>query len=558
MQVYVNGKKVTLTQNNFVAKGGEGSIFEKSGVAYKIYEDPKKMIPEAKIKELSELDIENIVRPIHLIYNPKQTLIGFTMNWIGSGTHALCKLFTNRFRDSNGIENDMVIDLVENIKKVIYFIHENKCLIVDGNELNYLVKDDFITPYLIDINAWQTRSFPATAIMPSVRDWTTDIFSDLSDWFSFAIVSFQLFVGIHPFKGKHEKYKRNDFRSRIVDGISVFNKDVRVPPSTRDFNLIPSAYKDWYYKLFEKNERLLPPSLPGTAEKVPVKVILVQSTDNFEIRVLYEFESDILFHNPAFNVTKTKDELFISKTGYKVSTGTEILFTPLDNIPLLVKIEDRRVKFKTLKTGYTIKDIQLECTDMMIVQNTLFLKNESKLIELDFRTFNSNVIPSIKVQWNIEPKSSAFFSNVVMQSVLGKAYAVIPIPGATSSCLVKPITELNDYKVIDAKYDNNVLVVIGHKDGKYHRFTFKFGPTGHSYEVVNDIDYAAINFVTLDNGVCVQITEDDAVEIFMNRVDKLDRKRIEDPEINSTMRLFKDGTRVGFFKGKKLYSMKMK
>lgn len=44
----------------------------------------------------------------------------------------------------------------------------------------------------------------------------------------------------------------------------------------------------------------------------------------------------------------------------------------------------------------------------------------------------------------------------------------------------------------------------------------------------------------------------------MNRVDKLDRKRIEDPEINSTMRLFKDGTRVGFFKGKKLYSMKMR
>src|SRR4030042_7024396 len=140
----------------------------------------------------------------------------------------------------------MIIHLVENIKKLIYFVHDKNCLIVDGNELNYLVNNDFITPYMIDVNSWQTPSYNATAIMPSIRDWSTTTFSELTDWFSFAIISFQLFIGVHPFKGTHKKYRRNDFVNRVKDSVSVFNSQVSLPPSARDFNLIPGSYKDWY------------------------------------------------------------------------------------------------------------------------------------------------------------------------------------------------------------------------------------------------------------------------------------------------------------------------
>ncbi len=550
MIVIVNGKKVNLSQKDYVTKGGEGSIYRKGQLAYKIYDDLNKMIPVAKIGELSTLDNPSIVRPADVVYNEKKHEIGFTMDWLDGNVVALCKLFTNTFRDNNGVENDHIIELVENMKKVIQFIHDRKFLIVDGNELNYMVSNSFVTPYFIDVNAWKTPSYPATAIMPSIRDWRNDKFTVMSDWFSFAIVSFQLFIGIHPFKGKHSGYKKNDFIKRITDCVSVFNGSVSLPPTTRDFNLIPSSYKDWYFHLFENGERKLPPQMPGTAGQIQVRVHLIQSTDNFDIRELHEYLGDVLYHNAPLNITKTKERLYIGKTDYKVPPNVEVVFTPLENHPILIKIEDKRPRFKSLVLPSNPK-LDIECTDMMIINNTLFLKNKEKLMEITFKSMNESVHAIIKKVWTIEPNSSQMYSGVIVQSVLGKTFLAIPLPTFDKSqFIIKQIPELNDFQIMDAKYDNKVCVLTGHKGGVYSRFVIIFDNKHNKYTFRSDnnIDYAPINFICLDNGVCILITDDDAVEIFLNRIDKDSVKRIEDPTINSTMRLCKDGTRVKFFR----------
>ena len=77
----------------------------------------------------------------------------------------------------------------------------------------------------------------------------------------------------------------------------MFNKNVSLPPTARDFNLIPSAYRDWYYKIFEGVEQHMPPMLPGEAGLVQVIVKLVKSTNSFEITMIREFDEPILFHN---------------------------------------------------------------------------------------------------------------------------------------------------------------------------------------------------------------------------------------------------------------------
>lgn len=558
MEIFVNGQKINLSQKNFVAKGGEGSVYRKGDIGYKIYEELKKMIPLAKIGELKKLTDPSIVSPQDPIYNGHKHLVGFTMDWLGDDMVALCKLFTNSFRDANGFTPDMATELVENIKLKTHYVHQNGCLIVDGNELNYMVGQDLVTPYFIDVNAWKTPSFEATAIMPSIRDWTAKEFNENTDWFSFAIVAFQLFVGIHPFKGKHKGYKKNDFMGRIKDGVSVFNTEVRLPPSVRDFNLIPKGYKDWFFKIFEHGNRVPPPQLPGELGRVSVQVHLIQSTDNFEIRELAEYDGQVLYHNAQYRVVKTADHVTIGKTSYKVH-DVEVLFTPLEQIPILVKIVDNRVRFKALNHSDPILD--LTCSDFMITNNILYLRNRDNLMEMDFRVMGGKIHPVIKRTWNVEANAAKLFGNVIYQSALGSAVLAIPLSTHTKSAFItKQIHELDPYQILDARYENRVCILTGHKSGHYDRIIIVFDEKHDQYtlRIIKDIDFGAINFTTLDNGVCILITDDDAIEIFLNRIDKPDVKRIEDPVINSTMRLCKDGTTVKFFRDNKVYQIKMK
>ncbi len=169
-----------------------------------------------------------------------------------------------------------------------------------------------------------------------------------------------------------------------MDCVSVFNGSVSLPPTTRDFNLIPASYKDWFFSMFENGERKLPPATPGMAGVAQVIVQLIQSTDNFDIKELAEYVGDILFHNATLGLTKTKEKVYIGKVDYKLPTDVEVLFTPLENHPILVKIEDERVKFKAL--GGDDPKIDIACTDMMITNNVLFLKNKERLMELTFKS----------------------------------------------------------------------------------------------------------------------------------------------------------------------------
>lgn len=556
MQYIVNGANVTLTQNNYVAQGGEGQLFQKGKLAYKICFDGK-MIPVAKVGELKELRSPNIVSPIDVIYTKDKKPVGFTMNWLGEKNYPLCKLFTNTFRDANGITNDHIIQLVENIKKVIISpIHERRCLIVDGNEFNYLVGTDFVTPYFIDVNSWKTKSFPPTAIMPSIRDWTATEFTELTDWFSFAIVSFQLFVGIHPFKGKHKDFKKGSFEERVKSNISILNKDVKYPPSVRDFGLIPKDYYDWYYRLFEKGERCLPPKMPGKIGTIQVQTIIVTSTDNFEITEIKEYDDIIVYHNE--NVTKTKKLLYINSTDYKVRPDVEVIFSPFKNIEIFCKIEDGKLQLMS-PTKTEVDQINIQCTEKMIIDNTLYLKNRGQLIELRINDFG-RIIFSVNQVWNITEKSSKLYSGIVCQSVLGKAYICIPLPDyKTSSFIIKDIPELDKQKIVDAKHENHVCMFITTDGGVYNRYVIVFNDDYTSYIIREflDVDYTPLNYIVLDNGICINIREDNVVEVFHNRhPEKI--KEIKDSKVDSTMRLCKKGMGVRFFKGNKLFGFQIK
>jgi hypothetical protein len=568
MDYTIKGQKVKIVGNDFVTSGGEAKIYRRNKTIYKIYHNPSEMIPDGKIYELQEIKQPKVLIPKEIINDSKGVRVGFTMDYIDNVT-PLCKLFTNTFINQNNISNDTIIALISRMQETIKQIHAAKCIQVDGNELNYLVSEkNFMDCYFIDVNSYQTKSFPATVIMPSIRDWTAKKFNELTDWYSFAIIACQLFIGIHPFKGKHQNFKRHDMEKRMRANVSVFNSDTRLPKSVREFSRIPTNYMDWFINLFEKGKRELPPSRLGEVN-VSLKYIYVTSTDNFHIEETNKnmvYDDTILDHSNinGVPVTRTKKSYYIGTDGFRVGVGVQLVHTPLRQVPTFVKIENGEVELKSLAPSIKVyPGSAMAAEKMMIVDNTIYLKNKGDLIETRFAESSqiTNILLVSKKVWSISENSSQLFKNIIVEDLLGSKHVTVPLPDKIHSRLIRNrVVELDDYKVLNAKYDHDVAVfsVFNQKDKEY-KLMVMTGVTKTKYvcRFINTVDMNEVNFVTLDNGIVILIY-DDQMEIFSNNPDSSKIKVIKDKELSSSMKLCKRGVSTRFFTDNKLYSIGMK
>lgn len=563
--VFVRGKgKVRLSdEHDYVADGGEGRIYAQGDVVYKIYLDQTKMIPEAKIVELAQLDHPNIIRPKDVLLDKKNTLIGFTMDRV-EGLE-LCRLFNTIFLKSNNITPEMLLKLVENIQNTTQFIHDRGFLIVDGNELNYLVGHrDYTLPFFIDVNSYQTPGFPASAINIFFQDPHAQTFSKQTDWFTFAIVACKIFVGIHPYRGSHPDYRKRDVLQRMQDNVSIFNSETRLPVAARNFSYIPTAYYEWFVKIFEKGARLPPPHIAGLLKVVQVTAELVRSTGNFAIKLLRKYDNDILRHKTVHgkHIVLTKDALHIDRDRYDFRQfHGEVVFTPKNLTPLITTIREEDGMLVISDTDGNLLDLQLKVSRQpLVIDNRIYAFHAGDLTEVAIHEINNRAIASVSNVWKIMPKSSIGFDGLIYQTALGKSYLVIPHHKfGKSYCAIQAIPELDEYKIIDGKHDLRVCMLIGVKEHSYHRIILRFDENYEKYDVriVEDIDYPAINFVTLDNGTVVSLDEHAVVEVFSNKIASSKVKRIDDPEVKQNMILSKDGTNVLFYTENRLYSLKM-
>jgi hypothetical protein len=568
-KVTIQGKPDIINlddRKDFKVQGGEARIYEKGGIIYKIYLEASKMIPLSKIQELSVLDKPTIIKPKEIVLDSKSGIIGFTMDSVKG--QALAALFTNDFRNDNGITPESTLKLVEAIQESINYIHSKDCLVVDLNEMNILADEkDYQTPYFIDVNSYQTKSFRASAIAPGIRDWKTNTFNKVTDWFSYAILACELFIGIHPFEGKHPKYTSAQFKERVIDCISIFNSDSRVPKATRDFSLIPSEYMNWFIKLFEKGERIPPPAMAGLLNVTQVRIQLVHSTNNFIIQLFKEYITDIFKHFTfgGKSVVILKDKLLFDKDEFKISSHKiDVIFTPKMLRPVLAKInQDGFLDLMDLDSKQIINTGVL-CSEKFVVNNVLFSRFEGQVTEWNINNYGNSVLCVVETIWDIMPKASQILDGVIYQNILGNSYFFIPVPaqGVSTSCYTKSIPELNNHRIINAKCEGRVLIVIADDLINYtqynKKFVIRFDKNYDQYDIrILDCKTSQINFTVLDNGVCVNINEDDSLEAFHCNIGaKI--TRIEDPDISSDMTLTKSGVTVMFHLHEKLYTLKMK
>jgi hypothetical protein len=548
-------KETRLTDKNYLGEGGEGVIYLKDNLIFKIYHNKSDVINAQKIAELSVLKKDNIITPLDHVYNTHNLPIGYAMNYV-QNTAPLARLFTTSFRNRNNITPEMATKLVEKMAETIHYIHQNGIILVDGNEFNYLVDGStFVIPYFIDVDSYQTKMFPAKVIMPSIRDWQSKDFSPLTDWYSFAIVATQIFVGIHPFKGNHPNYAKNDLKARQLANVSIFNKDVSIPPATRDFGLIPSEYRNWFIDLFEKGKRTLPPTIAGQIITKP-QLVISTGKDKFVIEKIFEADSTITGCGWTFGNRVMFTEKSIYLNGREKSLPSKSAgMIYFDGEAYLVDIKDGRLVVKQYATGKIMSDV-LAADKKLIIENRLYIINDEKLMEIKFKGISGRVFVTTGNVWSVLPNSTHVFRELIYSDVLGKPYLYIPFK--EDACSIVQIPELVKHKIIDAKYENGICMLLTFAKHVYNRVAIKFNPDFQTYafEIETDVIPSGVNFVSLPNNIYMYYTGEG--EVVIGSRFKSEKKIFSDIKFDSEITFCHNGLEVHYYSNNTLYRIKVK
>lgn len=578
MKVTVKGQgDVTLTQQHFVATGGQASVYIRDGVAYKIYTDPKDAIPADKFHSLAAIQDPCVIKPSQLLLGPKNAAIGYNMAAVAE-SWSLCQLFTKAFRDREHVTNDHIVDLASKLRGHVSNVHAAGVVIVDLNELNLLVSKAFDETYLIDVDSYQTPGYPATVIMPSVRDWSSKSFTPLSDWFSFGVLAFQLFVGIHPYKGTHaasaniEKDKRLEHRMR--NHISAFRSDVSLPKCCYSFDAMPQVFRDWLKAVLDEGKRLAPPDPKGgvVATILTAAVRALVSTGKLTISRVRGFagwQVSSYVESGSYTLALVRKEaetrvqlndLVVGGKLPELAQGTTLLgFTPKRDLPIALHLHQGKLTFINLKPR-VVETLLLHADEIAKSGERFYARSGTRVLEVEFSELSDDkvIVSASHSVADVLSMASHLYEGCAIQNMLGSVFVSL-FPRSHAGYQVR-VKELDAYKIVEAKFDGKVLMVLGAKGGKYDRLVFRFDDDYAEYDlrVVSDVTPMGLNFITLASGICVSLTEEETLEAFSSRKGAAGTRVVEDPALGNDLRLIKVEGAAGFARGDRVYKVSLK
>lgn len=573
MKVILRGYgPVTLTQSHFKAMGGQASVYIKDGKAYKIYTDPKDTIPEGKFLELSAIKDPFVIKPQELLLDEKNNRIGYVMDTV-NGSASLCQLFTKNFCVRNKITNKMKIDLIGDGQSHIKNIHKANCLIIDLNENNELISPTFDKMYFLDVDSYNTKNYPATVINPSIRDYSVapKDFSELSDWFSWAVLAFQIFIGSHPYKGSYAPFDNLDkdkkLEERMRKHISAFRQDVGLPRCCESFDVIPQNYKDWLIAVLDYGKRIAPPD-PTSMAAVTIQAtqrVLQFVAGALVIMELYDLKGwDLVdfaeINNKPLvllsNNNKTK-VLYDSREVFSENLPgiTLVGFTPQMMDPIGLNLDHGKVTLINFTKG-TRQVLDMGALEIAKSAGRFYLRTATNILELILRE-GQNILVTYHPVASVLEHATSLYEGVAIQNIIGSVFVSL---FTTSRRGVQiRIPELDGFNIVDAKFEGGVLMTIVNKGGKYHRQVFRFNEdSAYDYRIIDNIAATGINFITLPSGVCLTITEEEKLEAFSSKKGSSNVKVADDPSIGNDMHLMVVHGKASFVKNDKIYSVSLK
>jgi hypothetical protein len=571
LKVLLEGRGlVSLRSGDHVATGGEGAIYRVGkDTVVKLYTDPSKMkqfgIPE-KIRKLALLKHKYVVAPSGLVFSEKKSPLGLHMPYIEG--HPLPRVFTNDFYKQEGFTSKHAAILVDRMRETVMFAHQKGAILVDANELNWFMlfgkKDP--EPRVVDVDSWAIERWPATAVMPSIRDWNSKSFNQESDWFSWGIVTFQVFTGLHPYKGTLDKFKKNDFIERMKANASVFTQGVRLNQAVRDFSLIPSHLLDWYEAVFQKGERTIPPSPFDLSNKTPqaAKILRIKVTKKSGLLIydkLFERVSDPVrrvFHcGVALLESGILIELRTKKEIGKVDSSESVV-VKVDGGWLVAERNNSLAIFSFIREGHVAKEklsFESTSTKLLTYDNRIFIVNEQGLTEIRVHNFGNKVVASVGQTWTALVNSATWFDTLGVEDAMGAMFVILP-KGEKDVAHIK-VKEIDGLKVVMAKSGNRYAAFVGiNKKGEYQRVELVFNSDYSSYSSTTAIvDQPDLNIAILPKGVYALINEDGEINIAVPTTGAI--TKIEDELLFTDMLLTNWEDKVLYLQNKAVWSLRM-
>lgn len=298
----------------------------------------------------------------------------------------------------------------------------------------------------------------------------------------------------------------------------------------------------------------------GAAMIFVPKIVTLSGTQYLDITEIGEYDGDIkdFWSDGHKLVVATTKAMYVDKIKSGQPTqATGTTFTPRGSRPVQINGSTQPITMtdmilkKNLPFGLTTKEVSY-------TNGRMYIRTADRIHEVIFTEVGNTIIPSTKEAAQVLEHATRLYPGVAIQNLLGSVYVSL-LPESGKSYQI-PIKELDGYRIVDAKFEGGVLMVVGQIKGKYNRLVFRFDLTDQSYDVreVKDIQPTGLNFVTLDSGVCVSITEDEKMEAFSSRKNASSIKIIDDPVVGGDMKLGKHAGAVVVSKGNKMYKVRMK
>lgn len=545
LKVTLEGKgPVTLRPSDHIATGGEGSIYKIGDLAVKIYLDPKKMqsagMPE-KVKALSALNHPYVVGPRGMALTATGDPVGHYLPFVDKA-HALSMVFTNEFWKQESFDGQQADTLVAGMRETVEFAHQHAAVLVDANELNWMVLINGKTePRVIDVDSWAIGRWPASVIMPSIRDWNAKTFDDASDWFAWAIVTFQIFTGIHPYKGTLAGFDRGDLVGRMKARASVFSPGIKLNRAVRDFSGIPTGLLRWYEAAFQGTERSKPPS--------PYDSTVVGAPAAVQSRTVLASTGTLVFEKLLSEIPDPVRRIFhcgvaLTKGGVLVYLKTKAVIGSAAKDSEIVRVEDGWLigdskEFRYIpenRSTWHALSLQVEARQLLSYENRVFAVTDRGLVEIKIKLFGGKPIASVGQTWGIMVNSTRWFSGVGIMDAMGSMFVIAPFgPGAVAQVRVPA---LDGMKVVAGKAGNRfVSLVAVDRQGDYHKIELTFDRDYALPPVVwtGPTDSAELNLAILPKGVCATILKDGEISIFVPTSKAV--KRVDDKGVSTEMAL---------------------